>query len=264
MRIVLLTVIITALCAPGALAQPDGFTLREIPDAVWEARAADAGGDGEWLAQTGAPSGSLSMGRAILYSLVLPGWGDYYAGRKSRARYFFISEAAIWSSFVVFRIQGHRDEDRYKDFAVQFAGVTRTDHSDDFYAELRQWDTSTEYENFIKSEGRPFLFPDIGDEALDQYFEQNRLADFEPWAWESFERRLQYSELRSASKNAYQRSEFAVAAAVLNRAVAAVFAYQAVKSQRNRDEQARYHIDFNPPPRYAADYEAAVSVVRTF
>ena len=167
----------------------------------------------------------------------------------------------------MFRIQGKNDEEAYEQFAVRFAGVERTGHSDDFYAELREWDSSAEYEAFVKAQGRVELFPDIGNNSLERYFETNRVADFEAWEWESFDRRLQFSELRSASKAAYRHSMFSVAAAGVNRLVAALFAYQAVKSYHNDEEQARagrFEVDLLPPARYAGQYDLAISLVRSF
>jgi len=250
--------------APAARAGGDGFSLRHVPESVFESSPGDPAPS--WTADAVSEEpGQLSMRRAILYSLVLPGWGDYYAGHTYRARYFFIAEAAAWGSFAVFRIQAHRDEQRYKDFAVQFAGVTRTNHSDDFYVEVREWDSSDEYEAYIKAVGRIDLEPDVSADALDRYYTDNRVSDFEPWRWESFDRRLQYAELRSASKNAYRRSHFSLAAAAVNRVVSAVLAYQAVRSERGElSESGRYRIDLTPPPRYADAYDAAVSIVRTF
>lgn len=261
-RTLILVAALTLIAATAAAAGSDGFTLREIPESAWSVPT-DGAGEPHWLDGASAEGdGAPTMTRAILYSLVLPGWGDYYAGRRDRARYFFIAEGAIWTSFAVFRIQANRDEDAYRNFAVQFAGVTSTDHSDDFYAELRQWNTSDEYEAFIKSDGRFYIYPDVGSEALDAYYLENRLSDFEPWQWESFDRRLQYAELRSASKAEYRRSHYSVFAAAVNRLVSAVFAYQAVKSQRGSMEQGRYHIELNTP--LEAGYGAAVSIVRSF
>jgi hypothetical protein len=262
MRSFLLVIAAIGVVVVPRVALGDAASLRHIPESAWKDAPARARTAASW--QVGArdvSGGEVSMTRAILYSLALPGWGDYYAGRRERARYFFIGEAAAWSSFAVFRIQAHRDEDAYKDFAVQFAGVTRTDHSDDFYVEVREWNSSDEYEAFLKADGRVLLYPDVGASALGRYYTETRVADFEPWAWESVERRLQYAELRSASKSAYRRSHFSLAAAAVNRVVSAIFAYQAVKSGRgDLSSNARYHIDLSPPP----SYDAAVFIVRTF
>ena len=259
-RLIVIAVVLSVLYPPAVVAQADdpAFTLRNLP-------ATDGftpgGRDFDFLeAQAVAGAGEPSMTKAVLYSLLLPGLGDYYAGRTHRARYFFIAEAAIWTSFAVFRIQGHEDEEAYENVAVQFAGIEGTGHSDDFYAELREWNSSAEYEAFLKAAARPELFPDVGYVALEGYFEANRVSDFQAWEWESRDRRLQFAELRSASKAAYRHSMFSIAAAGVNRLVSAIFAYQAVKSDREDRAQSRYRIEFGTPP----EYDAAVSIVRSF
>lgn len=261
-RISIFVAALTLVAAASVAAAGDAFTLREIPESAWDAPSGASGETPSWLDGAAGADASPSMKRAILYSLILPGWGDYYAGRRERARYFFIAEGAIWTSFAVFRIQASRDEDAYRDFAVQFAGVSSADHSDDFYAQLREWDSSDDYEAFIKQDGRFFIYPDVGYRALDAYYLENRLSDFEPWQWESLERRLEFAELRSASKAEYRRSHYSIFAAAVNRLVSALFAYQAVKSQRGGMEQGRYHIEFNTPQE--AGYGAEVSIVRAF
>jgi hypothetical protein len=257
----LLGVVAAPAAAGHANGERDEIDLRLVPESAWSRDAsAPVAADVGWLSSDGPPS----RRRAVLYSLILPGLGDYYAGRKDRARYFFISEAAIWVSFAVFRIQGFQDERAYQNFAVEFAGVSRTDHSDDFYAEIRDWDSSAEYESAVKAGGRLDLFPDVSNEALDAYFVDMRLSDFEPWEWESVERRLQYAELRSASKRSYRRATYSVAAAGVNRVVSAIFAYHAAKTAGGNQSLGRYHLDFSPPPGHATAYDATVSIVRTF
>ncbi|HXV13260.1 MAG TPA: hypothetical protein VEC56_03550, partial [Candidatus Krumholzibacteria bacterium] len=143
---------------------------------------------------------------------------------------FFAVEGVIWASFIAFQVQGGSLEEEYQDLAVIFAGVTRTDHSDEFYATIRDYDSAQEYEASIKNEGQFELYPNIGSEALDQYFTDHRVEDFEPWLWASTDRRLQYSEVRSASKTAYRRADYMLAAAAANRVVSAIFAYAAARS----------------------------------
>lgn len=217
----------TLVCtlATTAAAEPVKFSLR---DAASTPAAASALAN-EWnyqddVATTEAP---LSPGKAVLYSLLLPGLGDWKMGNKNRATVFFALEGLIWVSFATFHVQGGDYEDEYQNLAARFAGVTSTDHSDDFYATIRDYDSSDEYEADIKNEGRDY---DTGSEALDQYFLENRVEDYEPWMWASTERRLQYSETRSASKTAYRRADYMIAAAAANRVVSAVFAYAAARS----------------------------------
>ena len=174
----------------------------------------------------------------------MPGLGDWKQGHRDRATVFFAVEGVIWASFVAFQVQGNEMEDEYQDLAVRFAGVTQTGHSDDFYATLRDFNTAEEYEASIKNEGQFVLYPNIGSEALEQYFIDNRVEDYEPWLWASTERRLQYSEVRSSSKTAYRRADYMLAAAAANRVVSAVFAYAAARNAAQH--QVGMSVDVSP------------------
>ena len=257
----------------------EGHSLRHIPEAVplSTALAANDWSASDWYQETDPqPEKELSMTRAILYSLLLPGLGDWYAGRKDRATAFFIVDAALWTTFIVFQVQGHQREDAYKEFAQIFAGVENTDHSDDFYSTVGQFASSDEYEADFKKESRLDLWPDVGYDALENHYVDNRLADFEEWAWHSFESRVDYRQMRSSSKLSYRRSSYLLAAAALNRVIASVFAYQAVKSSRgetgdNDDTPGKgtqgggYRLDISTPPLgERGDLTTRVSLIRSF
>lgn len=222
-----LAIAITIACtmSAAALAEPVQYSLRDAASTPAAVTALAS----EWSYQdeVATADATLSPGKAILYSLLLPGLGDWKLGNKNRATVFFALEGLIWVSYATFQVQGGNYEEEYEDLAVRFAGVSGTDHSDDFYATIRDYDSSEEYEADIKNEGRYY---DTGSEALDQYFIDNRVEDYQPWLWASTERRLQYSETRSASKTAYRRADYMIAAAAANRVVSAVFAYAAARN----------------------------------
>jgi len=247
-----------------------GFSLRYIPEAQTTGRMP---GNVDKLVsgftEDSAPrhSSSPTMGRAVLYSLLVPGLGDWYAGRNHRAKRFFLAEAAIWTSYILFRVQSHGREESYKNLAVEFAGVERSDHSDDFYATIGDHDSSAEYEVEFKKDHRIDLWPDVGYDAMDRYYLENRISDFEEWDWVSWERRVDFHELRTASRSASRRAMYVLALAATNRVVAAIFAYQAVKSNRSDGDvrTGHYRLDFSSPPWGArGDYPAAISLVRSF
>ncbi len=199
----------------------------------------------EWSYQDSAAtvtSEALSPAKAVMWSLLLPGLGDWKLGNRGRATAFFAIEGLIWVSYATFQVQGDDYEGEYEDLAVRFAGVTQAGHSDEFYATLRDYNSSDEYEADIKNEARYY---DTGSEALDQYFTDNRVEDYEPWLWVSNDRRLQYSEVRSASKTAYRRADYMIAAAVANRVVSSVFAYAGARSAAKQHEVG-LNVDFSP------------------
>jgi hypothetical protein len=240
------------VCATPAAADGVVFSLRDAAGAPVSVAGAP---EPSFHYQDGdAPAGEpLSPTKAVLWSLLLPGLGDWKMGHRDRATVFFAIEGVIWVSFAAFEIQGGDLEEQYQSLAVQFAGITTTDHSDDFYATIRDYDNSVEYETDIKNEGRFELLDergidglgDINSAYLDQYFTDHRVADYEPWLWESTDRRLQYSEYRSASKTAYRRADYMIAAAAANRVVSAIFAYAAARSLAKHD----VGMDFDLSPR---------------
>ena len=188
-----------------------------------------------------------------------PGWGDYQLGNRGRAAAFFAVEGAIWVSYAVFQSQGGGREDEYQNLAVQFAGVARTDHSDEFYATIRDYDNSDVYEADVKDDGRD-LGQVLTNEQMQQYFIENRVADYEPWTWTSLERRLQYSEMRSSSKTAYRRADYMFAAAAANRLVSAIFAYASARGMQ-KDKDVGYRLDLSPAP---GGVDVAFTLTRRF
>ncbi|HEU4929930.1 MAG TPA: hypothetical protein VFU38_08870 [Candidatus Krumholzibacteria bacterium] len=239
MRRVLVTLMLLCTTSAAALAEPVRFSLRDAASTP----AAVGAPASEWNYQdeVAAAQAPLSPPKAVLYSLLLPGLGDWKLGNKNRATVFFAVEGLIWVSFATFQVQGGDYEEEYEDLAARFAGVSRSGHSDDFYATIRDYDSSDEYEADIKNEGRYY---DTGSEALEQYFIENRVEDYEPWLWASTERRLQYSETRSASKTAYRRADYMIAAAAANRVVSAVFAYAAARNAAKHE--VGVNLDISP------------------
>lgn len=216
-----------------------------------------------WSGDVDAASGSASISpaKAVLYSLLLPGLGDYKLGNKGRATAFFAAEGVIWISYAAFDTQGHQRETDYEQLAVQFAGVSRTGHSDDFYAKVREFNNSDDYEADVKLAGRQAAtgIPDLSANALESYFVDNRVSDFEPWRWQSLDKRLQYSEVRSSSKTSYRRADYMLAAAVANRVVSAIVAYSAARSMEPKT--VGYHLDFTPTAR---GVDVSLALTRSF
>jgi len=262
--------------AEAQLSQDDGYSLRHIPEALPLPNVAASFDHSEaaWYQDAAIePEKDLSMSRAILYSLLLPGLGELYIGNDNRAKTFFIVDGVLWTAFIVFQIQGHRREDSYQQYAQTFAGVASTGHSDDYYSAIGQFGSSDVYESELKKESRLELWPDVGYDAMERYYLENRVEDFEEWEWSSFDNRVDYRELRSSSTLAYRRSGYFLAAAALNRVIASLFAYQGVKSKRGElddgggaeSNKGGYRLDVSSPATVTKDgFTATVSLIRSF
>lgn len=266
-----LAVLFISLAVFGSVppARSFGFTLRQAPDI--ELRDSDPPAAPRFAGYAPAPgsSGSAapSASRAVLYSLLLPGLGQYVLGEKGAAAAFFTAEGAIWTSFIIFEAQSHLRREQYKDYALAFGGISTTDHSDDFYREIGDFDSSEEYELFIKRDGRSYTYPNSDYETLEDYFVQNRISDFESWAWRSTDDREQYYSIRWGSRLASRRALYSLAAALGNRVISAVLAVRSSRSAEaasatDGDRQLRLSLDSYPDP--AGRVHVGVSLARNF
>lgn len=244
-------ILILFLAGMAAAAGSQAFTLRDLPaSASGEREARTPPGAPAWLAQTdGGREAPKSKGKALMYSLLLPGLGHYYAGDVRGARTFFAVEASVWTAFVVFEVQGRLREEGYEDFAQAFAGIAGNNHSDDYYAVISEYDSWTDYERAVKTEGRFALYPEGDAAMLEAYFIENRVSDFEPWEWESSDVRRDYRSIRSASKRSYRRAVYSVAVAAVNRVASAFFAIKATNDANDRMEERRlgYRLEIGAP-----------------
>ncbi len=269
-RLVLFCLIVLAAAIPLA-AHAQTFTLRNAPltgDVVW---GASSGGGHSGMFQTESSDENVyeqkSKSKAFLYSLLVPGLGHYYVGDKQGAKTFFIVEAAIWTSFIFFEVQGHIREEGYQDYAQVFAGVSGGNKSDDYYSIIGQYDSWVAYEESLKNEGRFALYPDADWQTIEEYFIENRVSDYEPWVWRSADERRIFRSSRSDSKRSYRRALYGVALAAANRAAASFFSLGAAnKANEELDRNSvRYGLEFGAPVDHLGDhFETGVSFVATF
>ncbi len=74
-----------------------------------------------------------SLMKAALYSLILPGSGEYYLGKKSRGYGFMAAEAGIWCGYAGMLTRSRMLEDQYKAFGTQNADMDPYGKDDTFF-----------------------------------------------------------------------------------------------------------------------------------
>jgi hypothetical protein len=192
----------------------------------------EAGGRGPgFIDERGEEHPGPSRGKTILLSALVPGLGQLLRGESTYGKLFLGGEAASWTSFAIFRVQGRAREDRYIEYAERFAGVDDAGGQDDsYYSALASYDRSGEpggpesyNEVEVRQRARDELFP--GDpEAQEAYIREHSIDGILAWDWETDARRREFAEIRISSENAYHRSEYAVGAMVANRILSVMHA----------------------------------------
>jgi len=168
-------------------------------------------------------AGGKSKWKALGFSLLLPGAGQYYTESRNRTIIFGSAEALVWSGFFGFRTYGSWKKEDYRAWAALKAGAIVDGKDENFFEKLTYYDNLDEYNQFeLLYEGsQAVVFPDTRE-----YY----------WNWDSDTSRNHFRDLRNQSKAAYRRSLLFLGAAVANRILAGIDAFRAASSYSKRDE----------------------------
>lgn len=181
--------------------------------------------------QTSVQPAKKNAGLAVIYSLLLPGMGELYAGSYNSGKYFTIAEGAIWLTYAGMATYGHIKENNYKAYAQTYAGVNNSGKDEDYYANVGNY---TSIEQFNREKGLEGNFSDMYDLEKDY------------WNWTAEDQRRDYRGLWTSSENAYNNMQFAIGALVLNRIISAINAARLVsRYNKSLDMESAWNVSFN-------------------
>ena len=203
---------------PILYADSRAIQVSETPGAEFASLQPDEG------AEKAAPHAGSSK-KALLYSLILPGWGELSMGEKGRATGFFIAEGLIWTSFAYWTVSGNLREDDYIEQAGISAGVGVTSESDDYWRLVGQYTSSGgggsgSYEEELRREARD-LYP-TDPAAQDAYVAEKLPTGERAWEWNSSQTQELYRDTRSSANEAFNRAQYSFGAAILNRVLSVI------------------------------------------
>lgn len=168
--------------------------------------------------QGGKPEG------AFVRSLLVPGWGHYYANSDqwTRGQVHLGTEIALIVSFFGFSIRANNLEDQYETLASLRAHVDISERSRAFQLAIGDFNSLQEYNDFqLRSRNWNRLYED---------HPANR------WNWETEEDRNNYNNLRSDVDRVKNQLPAILGLMVVNRVVSALSAYNRAKGQSNIPE----------------------------
>lgn len=154
---------------------------------------------------------------AFLRSLILPGWGHFYAGSQHirRGGIHLATDAALIGAMAGFNIKANRLENDYISFTLLRAGVDLSSRERSFRLAVGEFKSLDEYNDY-------------------QLRTRNwhRVIDDTPgnrWRWSSEEDRIAYRNMRSDSDLIRNQLPAFAALMVVNRVFSAISAYNRVK-----------------------------------
>ncbi|MGD8778106.1 MAG: hypothetical protein PVH88_04005 [Ignavibacteria bacterium] len=168
-----------------------------------------------------------SVGLAIIYSLLLPGMGELYAGDYSLGKYFTIADVVSWGFVVGFNVYGSNQEDNYKAFAKTNADVNPDGKDDDYFGDIGNYLNIYDY-NLEREQLRSF--------------EEVYNLDTHYWKWENNSVREEYRSMWTNSEQAYDKVQFAVGALVINRIISAINAARIVGRHNKKVDELSWNV----------------------
>lgn len=152
---------------------------------------------------------AMEKGQALfLKSLVIPGWGQYEAGRPHHALAFLGADLLLIGSALSLSHHGHQLRNDYEAFAATHAGVTGS-HSKEFYIDVANWISVFDY-----NEQR------MADRSFGAIYD----TETEYWMWDNEGNRARMDEMRLTSDRSLNRVIYAVALIGVNHVVSAFHA----------------------------------------
>jgi hypothetical protein len=160
-----------------------------------------------------------SVFRSVVYSLVLPGMGELYAGGFESGKYFLIAESGLWLTFTSFELYGHWVQDDARSFAANHASASIEGKDDQFFVNIGNFDNVYQYNE-----------KKLRDRDLGGVYDLN--GSFY-WQWDSDASRARFKDLRVKSDNIFNNVRFVVAGIILNHVASAINAARiAVKKNK--------------------------------
>lgn len=169
-----------------------------------------------------------SMYKAALLSALLPGLGEYVSGHRTRALVSGSLEAAVWTSYITFKVQEDLRGDRAREYAVSFAGAL-PDGDEDYYKAVGMFlrtEGPGQWNEFVRRRAR-----DTGEIVGREY------GGDEAWAWTSLDRFIEYRLLRRDMLAAEENARDTLAFALVNRIISIVSVVQAIRADAHAEEE---------------------------
>lgn len=196
---------------------PDGVRIRlssRIP-AVECAMEPSSVAAGMWtaFAPRSAPAATEGARKSpllgVLYSLLLPGLGEVYAGRQDRMIYPLISEAVLWLGVAGFNAYGNSIQHDARLFAQVHAGVNQAGKNDQFFVDIGNYTDIYQYNDYK-----------LVDRNLPALYDVNNPSFY--WKWDSDADRILFKDRRIKSDQMFNAVSFFIAGLVANRIWSAV------------------------------------------
>jgi hypothetical protein len=182
-----------------------------------------------------------SLRRAFLYSLIIPGSGELYAGSKIKAALFFGLDVAFWALYFNYHGKGKDKEDEYEIFADEH--WSREEYTQWLIDSLNITSDTAAYWDEVKKEWT-YLSHHLPDSKTQQYYEM--IGKYEQFSagWDDWNLDMLYSgnrdlylNLRRDSNDLLNKAKYSAMFSLANHILSAFDAAISVKRYNKKGER---------------------------
>ncbi|HOP49527.1 MAG TPA: hypothetical protein PK887_02770 [Ignavibacteriales bacterium] len=183
-------------------------------------------------------SNKKSVGLAVIYSLILPGMGELYAGNYSSGKYFTIAEGCIWGTYLGLNSYSRYISSNYKGFAKSYANIGNSKTDDDFWSNIGKYNTVYDYNN---------------EKLRLRQFNQVYNTDEKYWNWQDVDSRLRYRSNWKSSEIVKSNARLVLTTLALNRFISAINAARTAVSYNKNQISENYYfgVTINEAPDFS-------------
>lgn len=177
---------------------------------------------------------------AIIYSLLLPGMGELYAGNFESGKYFTFADVSLWTIYIGMNYYKNLQTDNFKAYAASMGNVKVEGKDEDYFANISEYLNIEEYNN---------------DKALNRSFSEIYDVNKFYWKWSSQDERKQYRNLWVSSQQANNNLRFVAGALVLNRLISIINAIRLTASYNKKiKEEIGWNLYFKQDNNLISDF----------
>ena len=161
---------------------------------------------------------------AVVYSLLLPGMGELYAGNYNAGKYFTIAEGGLLVALGSVQWYANWLQHDARGFAVQHAHVIDDGKSDQYFVDIGAANNVYDFNEAI-----------LRLRDINKTYDPNSAY---AWAWDTEPNRARYRDLRVTSDEMFNNVRFVVAVMAVNNLVSAINAGRLVISHNKSIEES--------------------------
>jgi hypothetical protein len=186
-----------------------------------------------------------SLKRGFIYSLILPGAGEFYANSKIKAGVFLGLEALFWTGYFTYHNKGVTKRNEYRAFANQHWSSQAYEESllTIYGVDLDTIESGTKLPPKVGWEDTLVVGEKLPSSRTQQYYEMIGKYDQFRFGWDDYDpekfltaNRSLYLDMRSKYNKFFDRAKYAMMGSLANRILSAFDAAISVKGYNRKGE----------------------------